>query len=105
MSASETNRLADEVRDLLDTSSVGLYEFIWILRGLYPDARDEQLKSWASDALAQLLASENGSLVRLCWPSEDVIGAGPAGSPAPDSDDWDDPQDGQPYVAITRDVS
>jgi hypothetical protein len=29
--------LVGEVRDLLDVSGVGLYEFIWLLRGRQPD--------------------------------------------------------------------
>ncbi len=102
MTASAPNQLVEEVRDLLETSSVGLYEFIWILRGLYPEAKDEELRSWATDALAQLMASHAGHLVRLDWPSEDVIGVGPGTPPAPGSDEWDDPQEGQSYIAITR---
>jgi hypothetical protein len=102
MTSSAPNRLVDEVRDLLEASSVGLYEFIWILRGLYPDARAEELRSWAADALARLLASDAGRLVLLSWPSEDVIGVGPARPPAPGSDEWEVPQDGKSYVAISR---
>lgn len=102
MTAGAPNRLTGEVRDLLETSSVGLYEFIWILRGLYPNERDEQLRSWATDALVQLLTTQAGRLVLLRWPSEDVIGGGPVVPPGPGSDEWDDPKDGQSYVAITR---
>jgi hypothetical protein len=102
MRASAPNRLVQEVRDLLDASSVGLYEFIWILRGLYPAATDEEVRSWATDALEQLLAQRAGRLVRLRWPSEDVIGAGPARPPAPSSPEWDDPQERLCYLAITR---
>jgi hypothetical protein len=102
MTTSAPNRLVDEVCDLLETSSVGLYEFTWILRGLFPDARDEELRSWAADALVQLLSRHAGRLVLLDWPSEDVIGTGPAVPPAPESDEWDSPQDGRSYIAITR---
>lgn len=102
MTPTAPDSLVEEVRDLLDVSSVGLYEFIWILRGLFPDARDEELRSWAADALAQLLSSHAGRLVLLAWPSEDVIGAGPVTPPKPESNEWGDPQEGRSYVAITR---
>lgn len=92
--------LVQEVRDLLDTSSVGLYEFIWMLRGAYPDAREEDLRSWAAKALGNLLEEQQARLVRLLWPSEDsaetwLLHELPA-------DAWDDPQAGEPYLAITR---
>jgi hypothetical protein len=53
--------LVQEVSDLLETSSVGLYEFIWILRGKYPDVGEEELRSWAANALRQLLEERRGA--------------------------------------------
>jgi len=102
MTTSVTDHLVQEVRDLLEVSSVGLYEFTWILRSLFPDSADEELRSWASDALAQLMTSHDGHLVLLEWPSEDVIGAGPETPPGPSSDVWGEPQDGRSYIAIIR---
>jgi hypothetical protein len=92
--------LVREVSDLLETSSVGLYEFIWILRGKYPDVSEEELRSWAADALRGLLAEHRGRLVLLQWPSEDVVGSGSAQGLS--NADWNDPVKGKPYVAITR---
>lgn len=57
--------LAQEVEDLLETSSVGLYEFIWILRGEYPEVREDELRSWAAVALRRLLEENRGRLVLL----------------------------------------
>lgn len=56
--------LVQEVSDLLETSSVGLYEFIWILRGKYPDVSEEELRSWAANALWRLL---EGNQSRVLW--------------------------------------
>jgi len=92
--------LVQEVSDLLETSSVGLYEFIWILRSAYPDAGEEELRSWAADALQQLLKEHRGRLVLLLWPSEDVVDSGPTGEPS--KVDWNDPVAEQPYIAITH---
>jgi hypothetical protein len=93
-------RLLAEIDDLLDVSSVGLYEFIWILRTTYPGTQEKQLRQWARDALAQLIASGEVRLVLLQWPSQD-----PVGVPSTEitDGDWADPQAGVPYVAVDRD--
>jgi hypothetical protein len=78
MMTDASSSLVQEVSDLLETSSVGLYEFIWILRGKYPDANEEELRSWAADSLRRLLEAHRGRLVLLQWPSEDVVGSGSA---------------------------
>ena len=67
--------LVQEVSDLLDASSVGLYEFIWLLRGAYPDASQAQLRAWADEALSRLLDDSHGHLVLQKWPSEDARGS------------------------------
>jgi hypothetical protein len=100
MKAAAADRLVQEVTDLLSTSSVGLYEFIWLLRSAYPNARDDELRSSAADALRRLLEEHQGRLVLLQWPSEDVLDAAPGRELS--TDDWNDPVVGVPFVAITR---
>lgn len=102
MSLEASTRLVAEVRDLLDASSVGLYEFLWILRGHHPEAANEELRLWAWAALTELLASGTVRLVLLGWPSEDSIGVGPVAPPAPGADAWDEPIEGGSYLAIVR---
>ncbi len=92
--------LVQEVSDLLDVSSVGLYEFIWLLRGAHPDVPDAQLRSWAQEALRRLLDDGSGRLVLQKWPSEEAIAA--ASAHRNTADDWSDPTEDRPYVAITR---
>lgn len=100
MSGDVSDRLIQEVNDLLETSSVGLYEFIWIVRGMCPEARDDELRAWAAEALRRLLESNQGRLVLLKWPSEDVVDNGPSRELAPD--DWNDPVAGESYMAVIR---
>jgi hypothetical protein len=95
-----SNWLVQEVSDLLETSSVGLYEFVWILRGKYPDVVEDELRSWAANALRRLLEEQQGRLVLLQWPSEDLVG--PASAQGLSDSDWNDPAKGNTYVAITR---
>jgi hypothetical protein len=94
--------LVQEVSDLLAASSVGLYEFIWLLRPAHPDAPDDELHDWADEALRRLLADHRGRLVWLKWPAEDPIRAVP-----PDNNgepyDWSDPVGDEPYMALTSD--
>jgi hypothetical protein len=101
MTADVPSWLVQEVSDLLDASSVGLYEFIWLLRAAYPNASEEELRAWAADALRRLLKDSRRRLVLQEWPSEDAIGDVPQGM-SPADDDWNDPAPERPYVAITR---
>ena len=100
MTADYVEALVQEVRDLLGTSSVGLYEFVWVLRGFDPDATPDIMRDQAATALRRLLATGEGRLVLLKWPSEDVVS--PYEWERVRRTDWDDPNEREPYVAITR---
>jgi len=100
MTADYVEALVQEVRDLLGTSSVGLYEFVWVLRGLCPDESLDIMRDQAATALRRLLATGEGRLVLLKWPSEDVVG--PYEWERVQLTDWGDPNDRETYVAITR---
>jgi hypothetical protein len=92
--------LTQEVKDLLDVSSVGLYEFIWLLRGQEPGISYTDAKMIAQAALRQLLSTGEGRLILLEWPSQDCKGE--LGVVAVSDLDWDDPRGGQPYPALAR---
>jgi hypothetical protein len=93
--------LAGEVESLVETSTVGLYEFLWRVRSDHPKDSDEELRQTAEATLARLLAAEAVSLVRLVWPSD-------AMSPVPSdyqiqSSDWAPPgADGSSYLAVVQ---
>jgi hypothetical protein len=93
--------LVQEVSDLLDPSSVGLYEFIWLLRPARPGVPDDELRAWANEALRRLLAERRGRLVWLKWPSEVPVGAVMDNHSEPY--DWSDPVADRPYLAIASD--
>lgn len=92
--------LIQEVRDLLDASNVGLYEFIWLLRGHYPDLPMEDYRQVAREALRQLILDDAGTLVLLTWPDQESKGYADLQS-QPD-EYWEDPKQDVPYVAFTR---
>ncbi|NNC14071.1 hypothetical protein HII28_19610 [Planctomonas sp. JC2975] len=91
--------LVGEIRDLLDSGTVGLYEFIWVFRGAELDAADSQLRSYAMAALSLLESEEALQRVRLTWPQESSEQtSGEALSPH----SWDEPGGDGTYLAVTR---
>lgn len=85
---------------LLNVSSVGLYEFLWMLRGAYPEMREEALRHHAEKALESLLASRAGKLVWLEWPGDDAVDQPMELQPDPAR--WDNPEEGSRYIALGR---
>lgn len=92
--------LVREVSDLLDVSSVGLYEFIWLLRSRQPGMTDDERRVIADLALRQLFSSEPVRLILLTWPNHDPEGE--VGLEAVRASDWNDPPEGGPYMAVKR---
>jgi hypothetical protein len=92
--------LIQETRDYLDAGSVGLYEFMWILNSEKAEGSKADHRILAQQALDHLLEDKSIRLISLMW-----------AQPGTEQDlnrdvrqeDFDDPQEGLPYVAITRD--
>lgn len=99
MIAAQSDWLVQEVLDLVDAGPVGLYEFIWILRGAHPSMSLADMQSCASDALSTLVTRHSARLVWLIWPSVPV--EDPADPPARKV--WSDPEPGVPYPAVSCD--
>lgn len=91
--------LENEVEDLLEASNVGLYEFVWLLRGQDPQIPLASARVIAEGALRRLLSAGAVRLVLLTWPSQEA--GADVGPQALQSSDWDDPRKGQPYVGLT----
>lgn len=100
MKADPVDWLVQEVTDLLDSSSVGLYEFIWLLRGAYPEAGEPELRLHAANALKRLRETSRGDLVSLKWPAEDIVEGVIPDELRPA--DWENPREGEDYLAIAR---
>lgn len=90
--------LVREVSDLLESSTVGLYEFVGIVRGAFPDMSDDEARRWSADAVKQLLEQGRGRLVLLRWPSDDIVGT----IARFDESAWEEPTATQPYAAIAQ---
>lgn len=98
MSGDRTEWLVQEVSDLLDAGDVGLYEFIWLLRGVRPDASSEELRRTATAALDRLRQRGQVKLMRSIWPSK-------FDGPVPQDhvltfSDWDDPKEDGRYLTV-----
>ena len=100
MTSEQTDWLVREVVDLLDAGSVGLYEFVWLLRGEYPSLSAADAQACAREALTTLLARQSARLVWLVWPDEDLV-AGP-GVDTSAAEAWSEPNERGPYLALAR---
>lgn len=90
--------LVQEVEDLLPAGRVGLYEFMWILHSEKVPGSRAQHREIARDALDRLI-KDGGKLITLVWAqpgSEEDLKRDVR------DEDFDDPQQNIPYVAITR---
>jgi hypothetical protein len=92
--------LVQEVEDLLPAGRVGLYEFMWILHSEKVPGSKNQHREIAHLALARLIKAGDARLITLIWAqpgSEEKLARDVR------DDDFDDPQQNIPYVAVTRD--
>jgi hypothetical protein len=101
MSQNTSALLVAEIDELLAAGPVGLYEFMWILRGAKKPGTVAEWKATARQALDTLLA-EGRRLVRMHWPEREEFPL-PADYQVRDEDFDDIPEDGW-YVAITSKV-
>lgn len=100
MTEDPVSLLVQEVDELLDASSVGLYEFRWILSGAkVPGSKDDHY-GYARQALESLLGDPHNRLVLLRWAHPDYLAEMDREARAAD---FGDQELETPYVAITRD--
>ncbi len=92
--------LVNEVNDLLNVSNVGLYEFLWLLRGRQPTIEETDMSRIASDALNQLLMEKSVKLILLTWANQDSEGDFDISKLS--ASDWNDPSSDAQYVAVAR---
>lgn len=66
--------LAQEVNDLLDVGSVGLYELLELLRsGEFQSISDDEARAISREVAAGLVMQGKASICLLRWPKDDVI--------------------------------
>jgi hypothetical protein len=100
MNNSSVERLAQEMSDLLDAGSVGLYEFVDELNDPAHPVPLDQRKVVARQALDHMLDRGGIEIQRRRWGRFDNLG-----TVSPDdlpSDPWQPPDDDGMYLAIMR---
>jgi hypothetical protein len=65
--------LTQEAQDLLDQGTVGLYEFIWGLRGASFDLSDDEAIRLSTLVATELIRSGKARIFAVSWPSLDVV--------------------------------
>jgi hypothetical protein len=91
--------LVREIHDLLDASTIGLYEFLWQLNTPGQTFSNEQRRQIAPQALEALLADGDLAIVRLRWPETQPLGELNLNQLTETA--WDDPDDGN-YIGLNR---
>lgn len=96
--------LAQEVGDLLDVGSVGLYEFSELFRsGMFSAISDDQKLAISKEVAASFVAAGRASICQLKWPKDEVV-AGPFPLHVlDDTDVWGHSGDGLYLALIPRD--
>jgi hypothetical protein len=100
MNTDTVNWLVQEVHDLLDVSSVGLYEFMWMLNTPDQSLSIDERKALARQALKRLLAEPGMELTWLRWPEWTSLGK-VTFDELPE-DPWGDPDENGMYLALNR---
>jgi hypothetical protein len=90
--------LVQDVRDLIRVNSYGLYELIWTLNTEHPELDQDQKLTKSMAALRELVSTDNLRIVKLNWPSEDVVADIELSEVRPS--DFNDPPDDAPYAAL-----
>ena len=92
--------LVQEVNDLLDVSSVGLYEFLELLNDPDQELSVGERREVARRALERILSGGSVELHWMRWPDSDNLGVVlPAELPA---DPWRGPDEDGRYLALDR---
>lgn len=92
--------LAGEEEELLQASSVGLCEFLCLLRQECEDLGGEELVPVATAAPARLVGAGSGRLVWLEWRGEDPLADETRALAELPHDVWTVPGDGARYLAL-----
>jgi hypothetical protein len=100
MSEETTAWLTQEIHDLLDVSSVGLYEFLDLLRKPDLELSVDERQRIAQQALEQLMAAPGMQLKRLRWPNWEDLGSLRLDELSADS--WRPPDEDGIYIAVDR---
>lgn len=94
------HHLVQEIRDLLDVSTVGLYEFLWQLNAPGQTLSLEQRRQVARQALEILLAEGDLNLVELRWPEAKPLRKLSLNQLSESA--WNDPDSDGYYVGLDR---
>jgi hypothetical protein len=65
--------LSQEMADLLEQGPVGLYEFIWGLRGSPYRLSDDEALRLSGDVAQAMVRSGDAEIYRVTWPELDIV--------------------------------
>ncbi|MEV0034217.1 hypothetical protein [Nocardia sp. NPDC050793] len=95
--------LMHEAVDHLAEDYVGIYELLWLLRGSDFELDDTAAKQLARQTADQLVSIGAASIIRLRWPSNEVV-PGEIHEISPDDDTIFEPAEAGVYLALASTV-
>jgi hypothetical protein len=96
--------LTQEVQDLLEQGTVGLYEFIWGLRGASFDVPDEEAIRLSTRVAAELVRSGKARIFAVSWPSLDVVEGPLPITTLDDPKNWSEGESGPMMALVPSDT-
>ncbi|MFC9434166.1 hypothetical protein [Nocardia sp. NPDC057030] len=91
--------LLQEAEDHLAQDNLGIYELLWLLRGSEFDVNDDDAKRLARQITAHLIDTGAASLVKMKWPSNEIVSTGVSDIALYDDRVFDPGQEGS-YLAL-----
>jgi len=91
--------LTQEANDLLDQGTVGLYEFIWSLRGTSFNLPDDEAIQLARRIAGELVRSGKALIFAVTWPGLDIVEGPLPVTTLEDPKSWSEGESG-PLIAL-----
>jgi hypothetical protein len=95
--------LTQEAQDLLDQGTVGLYEFIWGLRGASFDLPDAAALELSQHVATRLVQSGQAGIFAVSWPGLDVLEGPLPITTLDDPKSWSEGESGPLIALVPRD--
>jgi hypothetical protein len=92
--------LSQEVEDLLDQGPVGLYEFVWGLRGSSYDLSDDEAIRLSADIARRTVRAGRAEIYLVTWPKMEIVQGPLSLAVLEDPNSWSEGKSGSPLMAL-----
>jgi hypothetical protein len=97
--------LTQEAEDLLEQGNVGLYQFVWGLRGTSFGLSDDEAIRLSRRVVGRLIQAGKAKIYALAWPGLDVVDGPLPLTVLEDSKSWSEGESGPMVGLVPNDSS